>query len=66
LERPEIIIVTTKDVESITDSVASAFVADPFFRWIYKDPNQFFLNVRKMAPLFIRKASIGHGGVAAA
>ena len=60
MNSPEIIIATSKDKANIIDTVALAFAADPFARWMYPDPNQYFSNIREMASLFAGKA-FDHG-----
>jgi ribosomal protein S18 acetylase RimI-like enzyme len=62
MSQPEIKQASSKDIPNIIDTVALAFTADPFVRWIYPDPNQYLSHIHKMAILFAGKA-FDHGTV---
>jgi ribosomal protein S18 acetylase RimI-like enzyme len=62
MSQPEIKQASSKDIPNIIDTVALAFAADPFVRWIYPDPNQYLSHIHKMAILFAGKA-FDHGTV---
>jgi ribosomal protein S18 acetylase RimI-like enzyme len=62
MSQPEIKQASSKDIPNIIDTVALAFTADPFVRWIYPDPNQYLSHIHKLAILFAGKA-FDHGTV---
>lgn len=51
---------TSTEIPQIIDTIAMAFAADPFVRWIYPDPNQYLSNIREMLIRFGGKA-FDHG-----